>query len=172
MSLPLEIAATPHVHGAQIYEVTDLLRKPSICGPASDALGQDAFMEMVVNLQQRLHLGECAAALAKYTDRYNDVDKPVGTIVYSQAPNNPNTILLELIVTREKYRRRKVGTQLLQLVEDEARSRGAIQLQTQAPQKMPGLQHFLARNDFHFSRLDRNKSGVLLLRYRKYLVIL
>ena len=167
MSLPLEIAATPRAHGAKIYEVTNLLYKPSICGPVSDILGQDAFMETVVNLQRRLHLGECAAALAKYTDKYNDVDKPVGTIIYSQTPNSPNTMLLELIVTREKYRCRKVGTQLLQLVEDEARSRNTAQLQTQAPQKIPDLQCFLAKNGFYFSHLERSEGGVLFLRYKK-----
>ncbi|MBB1559103.1 GNAT family N-acetyltransferase [Candidatus Saccharibacteria bacterium] len=72
---------------------------------------------------------------------------------------------LELIVVREKYRRRKVGTQLLQLVEAEAALRGATQLQTLAPQRMPGLQNLLAGNGFYFSRMKEGE--VLFLRYKK-----
>ena len=131
MSLPLKIVATPHAHDAQIVLIDDLLRKPSIYGPASRLLGE-AFTNYVDNLPQRLRIGERAAALAKYGD------KPVGTIVYNQNPKDPNTTFLELIATREKYRRQKVGTRLLQLVETETALRGATQLQTLAPQKMPG----------------------------------
>ena len=104
----------------------------------SDILGRDAFMEAATDLTQRLYLGECAAALARYIDESSNIIKPVGTIIYSQDSNDPKIANLELIVVREKYRRRKVGTRLLQLVETETALRGATQLQTLAPQKMPG----------------------------------
>ena len=74
---------------------------------------------------------------------------------------------MELIVVREKYRRRKVGTRLLQLVEAEAALRDATQLQTQAPQKMPGLKSFLAKNGFYYSRMKESEDGVLFLLYKK-----
>ena len=74
---------------------------------------------------------------------------------------------MELIVVREKYRRRKVGKRLLQLVETETALRGATQLQTLAPQKMPGLQNFLAANGFYYSRMEESEDGVLFLRYKK-----
>lgn len=83
MPLPLKIVATPHAHDAQIVLIDDLLRKPSIYGPASRLLGK-AFTNYVDNLPQRLCIGERAAALAKYGD------KPVGTIVYNQSPEDPN----------------------------------------------------------------------------------
>ena len=57
MPLPLEIATTPRAHDAQINEVTDLLCKPSICGPASDVLGQKTYIEAVADLPRRLGLG-------------------------------------------------------------------------------------------------------------------
>ena len=69
----------------------------------------------------------------------------VGTVIYRQDSDDPKITNLELIVVREKYRRRKVGTRLLQLVEAETALRGATQLQTLAPQKMPGLQNLLAK---------------------------
>ena len=97
MPLPLKIVATPHAHDAQIVLIDDLLRKPSIYGPASRLLGK-AFTNYVDNLPQRLCIGERAAALAKYGD------KSVGTIVYNQSPEDPSTAFLELIATREKYR--------------------------------------------------------------------
>ena len=112
MPLPLEIATTPHAHDAQVGEIIDLLCKPSICGPISDILGQDAFMEAATDLTQRLYLGEYAAALARYIDESSNTIKPVGTIIYSQDSNDPKIANLELIVVREKYRRRKVGTRL------------------------------------------------------------
>ena len=158
MPLPLKIVATPHAHDAQIVLIDDLLRKPSIYGPASRLLGE-AFTNYVDNLPQRLCIGERAAALAKYGD------KPVGTIVYNQSPEDPSTTFLELIVTREKYRRRKVGTRLLQLVEAETALHGATQLQTLAPQRMPGLQNLLAGNGFYFSRMKEGEG--LFLRYKK-----
>lgn len=167
MPLPLEIATTSHAHDAQVGEIIDLLCKPSICGPISDILGRDAFMEASTDLTQRLYLGECAAALARYIDESSNTIKPVGTIIYSQDPNYPKITNLELIVVREKYRLRQVGTQLMEIVEKEARSLGAVQLQTQAPQKMPGLQHFLAKNGFYYSRMEESEGGVLFLRYRK-----
>ena len=102
-------------------------------------------MEAATDLTQRLYLGECAAALARYIDESSNTIKPVGTIIYSQDSNDPKITNLELIVVREKYRRRKVGTRLLQLVEAETALRGATQLQTLAPQKMPGLQNLLAK---------------------------
>ena len=83
MPLPLKIVATPHAHDAQIVLIDDLLRKPSIYGPASRLLGK-AFTNYVDNLPQRLCIGERAVALAKYGD------KPVGTIVYNQSPEDPN----------------------------------------------------------------------------------
>ena len=163
MPLPLEIATTPHAHDAQVGEIIDLLCKPSICGPISDILGRDAFMEAATDLTQRLYLGEYAAALARYIDTI----KPVGTIIYSQDSNDPKIANLELIVVREKYRLRQVGTQLMKIVEEEARLFGAVQLQTQAPQKMPDLQHFLAKNGFYYSRMEESEGGVLFLRYKK-----
>ncbi|MBB1579597.1 GNAT family N-acetyltransferase [Candidatus Saccharibacteria bacterium] len=169
MPLPLEIATTPHAHDAQVGEIIDLLCKPSICGPISDILGRDAFMEAATDLTQRLYLGECAAALARYIDESSNTIKPVGTIIYSQDSNDPKITNLELIVVREKYRRRKVGTRLLQLVETETALRGATQLQTLAPQKMPGLQNLLAKNGFYFSCMK--EGGGLFLRYRKRLKV-
>lgn len=108
-------------------------------------------MEAATDLTQRLYLGECAAALARYIDESSNTIKPVGIIVYNQSPKDPSLAFLELVVTREKYRRRKVGTRLLQLVETETALHGATQLQTLAPQKMPGLQSLLAKNGFYFS---------------------
>ena len=171
MPLPLKIATTPHAHGAQVGEIIDLLCKPSICGPISDILGRDAFMEAATDLTQRLYLGECAAALARYIDESSNTIKPVGTIIYSQDSNDPKITNLELIVVREKYRRRKVGKRLLQLVETETALRGATQLQTLAPQKMPGLQNLLAGNGFYFSCMEESEGGVLFLRYRKRLKV-
>ena len=142
---------------------------PAICGPISDILGRDAFMEAATDLTQRLYLGECAAALARYIDESSNTIKPVGTIIYSQDSNDPKITNLELIVVREKYRRRKVGTRLLQLVETETALRGATQLQTLAPQKMPGLQNLLAKNGFYFSCMK--EGGGLFLRYRKRLKV-
>lgn len=124
-------------------------------------------MEAATDLTQRLYLGECAAALARYIDESSNTIKPVGTIIYSQDSNNPKITNLELIVVREKYRLRQVGTQLMEIVKREARLLGAIQLQTQAPQKMPGLQSFLAKNGFYYSRMKENEGGVLFLRYKK-----
>ena len=167
MPLPLEIATTPHAHDAQVGEIIDLLCKPSICGPISDILSRDAFMEAATDLTQRLYLGECAAALARYSDENSNTIKPVGTVIYSQDPNYPKITNLELIVVREKYRRRKVGTRLLQLVETETALRGATQLQTLAPQRMPGLQNLLAKNGFYFSRMEEGEDGVLFLLYKK-----
>ena len=167
MPLPLKIATTPHAHGAQVGEIIDLLCKPSICGPISDILGRDAFMEASTDLTQRLYLGECAAALARYSDESSNTTKPVGTIIYSQDPNDTRIVNLELIAVREKYRLRQVGTQLMEIVKREARLLGAIQLQTQAPQKMPGLQSFLAKNGFYYSRMEESEGGVLFLRYKK-----
>ena len=169
MPLPLEIATTPHAHDAQVGEIIDLLCKPSICGPISDILGRDAFMEAATDLTQRLYLGECAAALARYSDENSNTIKPVGTIIYSQDPNDPEIANLELIVVREKYRLRQVGARLMEIVEEEAKLRGAIQLQTQAPQKMPDLQSFLAKNGFYYSRMEESEGGVLFLRYKKVL---
>ena len=159
MSLPLKIVATPHAHDAQIVLIDDLLRKPSIYGPASRLLGE-AFTNYADNLPQRLRIGERAAALAKYGD------KPVGTIVYNQNPKDPNTTFLELIATREKYRRQKVGTRLLQLVETETALRGAAQLQASVPREMTDLQWFLSRNDFRFRQIVAGES-TLLLQYQK-----
>lgn len=124
-------------------------------------------MKAATDLTQRLYLGECAAALARYIDENSNTIKPVGTIIYSQDSNDPEIANLELIVVREKYRRRKVGTQLLQLVEAETALRGATQLQTLAPQKTPGLQSFLAANGFYYSRMEESEGGVLFLRYKK-----
>lgn len=109
MPLPLEIATTPHAHDAQVGEIIDLLCKPSICGPISDILGRDAFMEAATDLTQRLYLGEYAAALARYIDESSNTIKPVGTIIYSQDSNDPKIANLELIVVREKYRLWRVG---------------------------------------------------------------
>lgn len=124
-------------------------------------------MEAATDLTQRLYLGECAAALARYIDESSNTIKPVGTIIYSQDSNDPEIANLELIVVREKYRLRQVGTQLIEIVEKEARSLGAIQLQTLAPQKMPGLQNLLAKNGFYFSRMEEGEDGVLFLLYKK-----
>ena len=165
MPLPLEIATTPHAHDAQVGEIIDLLCKPSICGPISDILGRAAFMKAATDLTQRLYLGEYAAALARYIDESSNTIKPVGTIIYSQDSNDHKITNLKLIAVREKYRRRKVGTRLLQLVEAEAALRGATQLQTLAPQRMPGLQNLLAGNGFYFSRMKEGE--VLFLRYKK-----
>ena len=159
MSLPLKIVATPHAHDAQIVLIDDLLRKPSIYGPASRLLGE-AFTNYVDNLPQRLRIGERAAALAKYGD------KPVGTIVYNQNPKDPNTTFLELIATREKYRCQKVGTRLLQLVETETALRGAAQLQASVPREKTDLQWFISRNYIRFSHIDAGES-TLLLQYQK-----
>lgn len=167
MPLPLEIATTPHAHDAQVDEIIDLLCKPSICGPISDILSRDAFMEAATDLTQRLYLGECAAALARYSDENSNTIKPVGTIIYSQDPNDPEIANLELIVVREKYRLRQVGARLMKIVEEEARLLGAVQLQTQAPQRTPGLQRFLAKNGFYYSRMEESEGGVLFLRYKK-----
>ena len=166
MPLPLEIATTPHAHDAQVGEIIDLLCKPSICGPISDILGRDAFMKAATDLTQRLYLGECAAALARYIDENSNTIKPVGTIVYNQSPKDPSLAFLELIATREKYRRRKVGTRLLQLVETETALHGATQLQASVPQEMTDLQWLLAKNGFAFTEAVDN-GGVLFLRYRK-----
>ena len=124
-------------------------------------------MKAATDLTQRLYLGECAAALARYIDKSSNTIKPVGTIIYSQDPNNPKIANLELIVVREKYRFRRVGAQLMRIVEEEARLLGAVQLQTQAPQRMPGLQNFLAKNGFYYSRMEESEGGVLFLRYKK-----
>lgn len=124
-------------------------------------------MEAATDLTQRLYLGKYAAALARYIDESSNTTKPVGTIIYSQDPNDPKIANLELIVVREKYRLRQVGTQLMKIVEEEARLFGAIQLQTQAPQKMPDLQSFLAENGFYYSRMEESEGGVLFLRYKK-----
>ena len=121
------------------------------------------------DLTQRLYLGECAAALARYSDENSNTIKPVGTIIYSQDSNDPKIANLELIVVREKYRLRQVGARLMEIVEEEAKLRGAIQLQTQAPQKMPDLQSFLAKNGFYYSRMEESEGGVLFLRYKKVL---
>lgn len=171
MPLPLEIATTSHAHDAQVGEIIDLLCKPSICGPISDILGRDAFMEAATDLTQRLYLGEYAAALARYIDESSNTIKPVGTIIYSQDSNDPKIANLELIVVREKYRLRQVGARLMEIVEEEARLLGAVQLQTQAPQKMPGLQRFLAENGFYYSRMKESEGGVLFLQYRKRLKV-
>ena len=88
-------------------------------------------MEAATDLTQRLYLGECAAALARYSDENSNTIKPVGTIIYSQDSNDPKIANLELIVVREKYRLRQVGARLMEIVEEEAKLRGAIQLQTQ-----------------------------------------
>ena len=40
-------------------------------------------METATDLTQRLYLGECAAALARYIDESSNTIKPVGTIIYS-----------------------------------------------------------------------------------------
>ncbi|MFC2431622.1 MAG: GNAT family N-acetyltransferase [Candidatus Saccharimonas sp.] len=125
-------------------------------------------MEAATDLTQRLYLGEYAAALARYSDESSNTIKPVGTIIYSQDSNDPKIANLELIVVREKYRLRQVGTQLMKIVEEEARLLGAVQLQTQAPQRMPDLQHFLAANGFYYSRMEESEGGVLFLRYKKY----
>ena len=122
-------------------------------------------MEAATDLTQRLYLGEYAAALARYIDESSNTIKPVGTIIYSQDSNDPKIANLELIVVREKYRRRKVGTRLLQLVETETALHGAAQLQTLAPQRMPGLQNLLAKNGFYFSCMKED--GGLFLRYKK-----
>ena len=166
MPLPLKIATTPHAHGAQVGEIIDLLCKPSICGPISDILGRDAFMEASTDLTQRLYLGECAAALARYSDENSNTIKPVGTIIYSQDSNDPEIANLELIVVREKYRRRKVGTRLLQLVETETALHGAAQLPASVPREMTDLQWLLAKNGFAFTEVVDN-GGVLFLRYKK-----
>lgn len=55
----------------------------------------------------------------------------------------------------------------MEIVEEEARLLGAVQLQTLAPQKMPGLQSFLAKNGFYYSRMKESEGGVLFLRYKK-----
>lgn len=167
MPLPLKIATTPHAHGAQVGEIIDLLCKPSICGPISDILGRDAFMEAATDLTQRLYLGEYAAALARYSDENSNTIKPVGTVIYSQDSDDPRIVNLELIAVREKYRLRQVGARLIEIVEKEARSLGAVQLQTQAPQRTPGLQRFLAKNGFYYSRMEESEGGVLFLRYKK-----
>ena len=146
-------------------KLLNLLCKPNIYGPASDALGHETYTEAVADLSRRLGLGECAAALARYIDKRSYTIKPVGTVIYSQDSNDPKIVNLELIAVREKYRRRKVGTRLLQLVETETALRGATQLQTLAPQKMPGLQNLLAKNGFYFSCMK--EGGVLFLRYKK-----
>ena len=122
-------------------------------------------MEAATDLTQRLYLGECAAALARYSDENSNTIKPVGIIVYNQSPKDPSLAFLELIATREKYRRRKVGTRLLQLVETGTALHGAAQLQTLAPQRMPGLQNLLAKNGFYFSCMKED--GGLFLRYKK-----
>ena len=124
-------------------------------------------MEAATDLTQRLYLGEYAAALARYIDESSNTIKPVGTIIYSQDSNDHKITNLKLIAVREKYRRRKVGTRLLQLVEAEAALRDATQLQTQAPQKMPGLKSFLAKNGFYYSRMKESEGGVLFLLYKK-----
>jgi GNAT superfamily N-acetyltransferase len=147
------------------------LSRSSICGPISDILGRDAFMEAATDLTQRLYLGEYAAALARYIDESSNTIKPVGTIIYSQDSNDPKIANLELIVVREKYRLRQVGARLMEIVEEEARLLGAVQLQTQAPQKMPGLQRFLAENGFYYSRMEESEGGVLFLQYRKRLKV-
>ena len=145
MPLPLKIATTSHAHDAQVGEIIDLLCKPSICGPIiSDILGRDAFVEAATDLTQRLYLGECAAALARYIDESSNTIKPVGTIIYSQDTNDPKITNLELIVVREKYRLRQVGTQLMKIVEEEARLFG-----------------------FYYSRMEESEGGVLFLRYKK-----
>ena len=112
-------------------------------------------------------MGECAAALARYIDESSNTIKPVGTVIYSQDPNDSKIVNLELIAVRKKYRLRQVGTQLMEIVKREARLLGAIQLQTQAPQKMPGLQSFLAANGFYYIRMKESEGGVLFLRYKK-----
>ena len=56
MPLPLEIATTPHAHDAQVGEIIDLLCKPSICGPISDILGRDTFMEAAILSNQLAQL--------------------------------------------------------------------------------------------------------------------
>lgn len=117
---------------------------------------RDAFIEASTDLTQRLYLGECAAALARYSDENSNTIKPVGAIIYSQDSNDPEIANLELIVVREKYRLRQVGARLMEIVEEEARSLGAVQLQTLAPQKMPGLQSFLAANGFYYSRMEES----------------
>ena len=125
------------------------------------------YRSAVADLSRRLSLGECAAALARYIDESSNTIKPAGTVIYSQDSDDPRIVNLELIAVREKYRLRQVGTQLMKIVEKEARLFGAIQLQTQAPQKMPGLQSFLAKNGFYFSHLERSEGGALFLRYKK-----
>ena len=68
---------------------------------------------------------------------------------------------------REKnIARRKVGTQLLQLVETETALRGATQLQSSVPREMTDLQWLLAKNGFAFTEVVDN-GGVLFLRYQK-----
>ena len=124
-------------------------------------------MEAATDLTQRLYLGECATALARYIDESSNIIKPVGTIIYSQDSNDPKITNLELIVVREKYRLRQVGARLMEIVEEEARLLGAVQLQTLAPQKMPGLQSFLAANGFYYIRMKESEGGVLFLRYKK-----
>ena len=124
-------------------------------------------MKAATDLTQRLYLGEYAAALARYIDESSNTIKPVGTIIYSQDSNDHKITNLKLIAVREKYRRRKVGTRLLQLVEAEAALRGATQLQTLAPQRMPGLQNLLAGNGFYFSCMEESEGGVLFLLYKK-----
>ena len=102
----------------------------------------------------------------RYFHGSSNTIKPVGTIVYNQSPEDPSTTFLELIATREKYRRQKVGTRLLQLVETETALHGAAQLQASVPREMTDLQWLLAKNGFAFTEVVDN-GGVLFLRYKK-----
>lgn len=123
------------------------------------------FRGSSTDLTQRLYLGECAAALARYIDESSNTIKPVGTIIYSQDSNDPKITNLELIVVREKYHRRKVGKRLLQLVETETALRGATQLQTLAPRKCQAYRTSWQKNGFYFSCMK--EGGGLFLRYKK-----
>ena len=117
-------------------------------------------MEAATDLTQRLYLGECAAALARYIDESSNTIKPVGTIIYSQDSNDPKIANLELIVVREKYRLRQVGTQLMKIVEEEARLFGAIQLPSTSTPENARPTELLSKKRLLFQLHERGRGFV------------
>lgn len=165
MPLPLEITITSRAHDAQIVQIDDLLRKPTIYGPASRILGE-SFEEQITALPDRLRAGECAAALAIATANH----KPIGTIVYSEpyAADDPSVVNLEIIATRARYRRRQVASRLLEIVAAEAKLHSAEHLHASIPHEMQDLQWLLSKNNFRFKQTSEDKAtGLISLHYTR-----
>ena len=148
MPLPLEIATTPRAHDAQINEVTEFIMQAEYLRSGFRCVRPGNLHRSSRRPIAAFRLGRmrrCTGQIHWWKQQYYQTSWHNYLYIYSQDSNDPKIVNLELIAVREKYRLRQVGTQLMEIVKREARLLGAIQLQTQAPQKMPGLQSFLAK---------------------------